>query len=148
MLAHLKMSLYAEFVWLHCCFSQHSNASSSTLLHTLQIFAVFVYFALVPSHALGASTSRAATLFLSNRSSFRQLESVFGGVPSPSVVTSPYLWPGARIFEQNARKWKWIQERDSLLWNRQQWTFCSFWYFYLQYLIRSRLTWKCSSEWK
>ena len=34
----------------------------STLLHTLQIFAIFVYFALVPSHALGASTSRAATL--------------------------------------------------------------------------------------
>ena len=65
MLAHLKMSLYAEFVWLHCCFSQHSNASSSTLLHTLQIFAIFVYFALVPSHALGASTSRAPTLFTS-----------------------------------------------------------------------------------
>ena len=35
----------------------------STLLHTLQIFAIFVYFALVPSYALGASTSRAATLF-------------------------------------------------------------------------------------
>ena len=32
-------------------------------VHTLQIFAIFVYFALVPSHALGASTSRAATLF-------------------------------------------------------------------------------------
>ena len=43
---------------------QQSNASSSTILHTLQIFAIFVYFALVPSHALGASTSRAATLFI------------------------------------------------------------------------------------
>ena len=62
LLAHLKMSLSAEFVWLHCCFLQHSNASYSTLLHTLQIFDIFVYFALVPSHALGASTSRAATL--------------------------------------------------------------------------------------
>ena len=62
--AHLKMTLYAESVWLHCCFSQHSDASSSTLVHTLQIFAIFVHFALVPSHALGASTSRAAPLFI------------------------------------------------------------------------------------
>ena len=60
----LIFDIYAEFVWLHCCFAQHSNASYSTLLHTLQIFAIFVYFALVPSHALGASTSRAATLFV------------------------------------------------------------------------------------
>ena len=60
----LIFDIYAEFVWLHCCFTQHSNASYSTLLHTLQIFAIFVYFALVPSHALGASTSRAATLLL------------------------------------------------------------------------------------
>ena len=60
----LIFDIYAEFVWLHCCFTQHSNASYSTLLHTLQIFAIFVYFALVPSHALGASTSRAATLFI------------------------------------------------------------------------------------
>ena len=58
------MNLYAEFVELHCCFLQHSNASSSTQLHILRTFAIFVYFALVPSHALGASTSRAATLFL------------------------------------------------------------------------------------
>ena len=65
MLAHLKMTLYAEFVELHCCFSRHSNASSSTLLHTLHTFAIFAYFALVPSHALGASTSRADTLFFS-----------------------------------------------------------------------------------
>ena len=33
MLAHLKMSLYAEFVELHCCFWQHSNASSSSIAH-------------------------------------------------------------------------------------------------------------------
>ena len=59
----LIFDIYAEFVWLHCCFTHYSNASYSTLLHTLQIFAIFVYFALVPSHALGASTSRAATLF-------------------------------------------------------------------------------------
>ena len=63
----LIFDIYAEFVWLHCCFTHYSNASYSTLLHTLQIFAIFVYFALVPSHALGASTSRAATLFLSRQ---------------------------------------------------------------------------------
>ena len=41
----------------------HSNASSGTLLDILHTYAIFVYFALVPSHALGASTSRAASLF-------------------------------------------------------------------------------------
>ena len=45
---------FVEFVELHCCFSQHSNASSNTLLHILRSFDIFVYFALVPSHALGA----------------------------------------------------------------------------------------------
>ena len=39
----------------HCCFYLiHSNASSCTLLHILRIFAISIYFALVPSHALGA----------------------------------------------------------------------------------------------
>ena len=32
----------------------HSHASSGTLLHILRTNAIFVYFALVPSHALGA----------------------------------------------------------------------------------------------
>ena len=41
----------------------HYNASSGTLLDILHTYVIFVYFALVPSHALGASTSRAATLF-------------------------------------------------------------------------------------
>ena len=57
----LKMRQYfyknEELVYLHL------NASSGTLLHILRTYAIFVYFALVPSHALGASTSRAATLF-------------------------------------------------------------------------------------
>ena len=50
----LKMSPYEELVALHCCFYLHSHASSGTLLHILRIYAIFVYFALVPSHALGA----------------------------------------------------------------------------------------------
>ena len=36
------------------CLYLHSNASSGTLLHILHTYAIFVYFALVPSHALGA----------------------------------------------------------------------------------------------
>ena len=49
-----KMSPYEELVALHCCFYLHSHASSGTLLHILRTYDIFVYFALVPSHALGA----------------------------------------------------------------------------------------------
>ena len=49
-----KMSPYEELVALHCCFYLHSHASSGTVLHILRTYAIFVYFALVPSHALGA----------------------------------------------------------------------------------------------
>ena len=35
-------------------FCLHSNAFSGTLLDILRTYAIFVYFALVPSHALGA----------------------------------------------------------------------------------------------
>ena len=101
------------------------------------------------------------------------------GCFSPSVVTSPYLWPGAR-FQLQARKWKWIfnfwsqclvgcfspvwehpptydREPDltsckkvkvNPLWRQFILIFwvCSFDCFYRQYLKRSRLTWKCSSN--
>jgi len=50
----IKMSPYEELVALHCCFYLHSHASSGTLLHILRTYDIFVYFALVPSHALGA----------------------------------------------------------------------------------------------
>ena len=68
------------------------------------------------------------------------------GCFSPSVVTSPYLWPGAR-FLKSCKKVKvthsWKQSLvDSSLFS----CICSFWGFYLQYLKRSRWTWKCSSE--
>ena len=36
-------------------------------------------------------------LFSGRRLNFQLLESVFGGVLLPSVVTSPYLWPEARF---------------------------------------------------
>ena len=49
-----KMSPNEELVTLHGCFYLHSNASSGTLLHILRTYAIFVYFTLVPSHALGA----------------------------------------------------------------------------------------------
>ena len=120
MLAHLKMTLYAEFVWLHCCFSQHSNASSSTLLHTLQIFAIFVYFALVPSHALGASTSRAATLFYS-------LIDPFDAEPLTLVFHLPIqipTWPSTgKTFSapRNQHLWAGRQKRRWLhSWERDQ----------------------------
>ena len=45
------------------------------------------------------------------------------------------LMTGSKNFGQNARKWKWIRESDSLWWNRQQWTFCSFWYFDSKVLV-------------
>ena len=44
-------------VALHCCFYLHYHASCGTLLHILRTYDIFVYFALVPSHALGAKTS-------------------------------------------------------------------------------------------
>ena len=42
------------FLLVYCCFYLHSNASSGILLHILHTYAIFVYFAHVPSHALGA----------------------------------------------------------------------------------------------
>ena len=101
---------------------------------------------------------------------FQLLESVFGGVLFPSVGTSPYLWPGARFsisckkvkvnpwwrqsgvfyfrtelsdfnqFETRLFAWKWKLGEFVLIF-----CICSFDCFYLQYLKRSRLTWKCSS---
>ena len=44
----------------HCCVC--ILAFSGTLLDILRTYAIFVNFAFVPNHALGASTSRAATL--------------------------------------------------------------------------------------
>ena len=96
---------------------------------------------------------------------------MFGGALFSSVGTSSYLWPGVR-FQLHARKWKWILGIDSLesfifvqnylisiilrqdcLHESESGVDSSLFsesvvliVFYLQYLKRSRLTWKCSSN--